>query len=125
MTSNFKKMNNSNISKKKIDELKHRHPDRVPVIVCDVKNVSNKFIVPINMNVAEFLVILRKKVDLTPQESIYIFIKKNIKNTNTNTQQVIIPATSLTIGTIYSEHKDENGILNLIYDKEAVFGFNQ
>jgi GABA(A) receptor-associated protein len=116
----LKNMEYSPVSKKKIEDMLNKHPDRVPIVISSnsyKENGQHRFIVPNNITIAEFMKILRKKISLRPEEAIFIFVKDNtIKNGD-----VMVPSSS-TVGSIYNEYKDMNLILNLIYEKESVFG---
>jgi hypothetical protein len=61
--------------------------------------------------------ILRNKVSLKPEEAIFIFVKDK----SLNNDAFMVPASS-SIESIYNQYKDNNLVLNLIYEKEAVFG---
>ena len=85
--------------------------NRVPIIV-DSKIIldKNKFIVPRDMIIAQFMYILRKKLDVNPGEAIFLLCRNNIV------------MTSDSINTIYERYKEEDGFLYLIITKENTFG---
>ena len=106
-------------NKNKIDSLLKKYPDRIPIITSSksIKDkCENKFVVPLTMTASEFIIIFRKKVNLASTESIFLFIK-DIKNNN----DVIIQS-STTFESLYQQYKDSNNILNIVIEKEAVFG---
>jgi microtubule-associated protein 1 light chain len=118
MTTN--KMDYSPVSKKKIEEMLNKHPNRVPIIISSTsfkEHGQHRFIVPNNITVSEFMKILRNKVSLKQEEAIFIFVKDK----SLNNDAVIVPSSS-SIESIYNQYKDNNMVLNLIYEKEAVFG---
>ena len=84
---------------------------RVPIIV-DSKIIldKNKFIVPRDMIIAQFMYILRKKLDVNPGEAVFLLCRNNIV------------MTSDSINTIYERYKEEDGFLYLIITKENTFG---
>lgn len=101
-------------------ELFKKYPDRIPVIIEKSKNEKffssnnkNKFLVPRDTTISEFMCILRKKIIVDKNSSIYIF---------TNNKNKILLSGSNSIGTIYNQHKDEDGFLYLEYCYENVFG---
>ncbi len=118
MTTN--KMNYSPVSKKKIEEMLIKHPNRVPIIISSTsfkEHGQHRFIVPNNITICEFMKILRNKVSLKPEDAIFIFVNdKSLKN-----NAIMVPS-SASVESIYNQYKDQNLILNLIYEKEAVFG---
>ena len=121
----FSKQNNKN-NKNKIETLLKKYPDRVPIIITsrsinlkdnNTNNTNNtNFIVPSNITIAEFIIILRKRIKIYKEESIFMFVIDNI------TKKDIMVQSSITIDTLYSQYKDENLILNLYVEKESVFG---
>jgi hypothetical protein len=115
----------SDFSRKKIEILLRKYPDRVPIIISSksIKHNVNRFITPLNMTISEFIVILRQKIQIVPSDAIYIFIKQKSKNTDNNTINTdIMVQPSATIGTLYDMYKDDNMVLNILFEKEAVFG---
>ncbi len=128
-TENKVKYNNINtidspqFTRKKIEQLLFKHPDRIPIVISSVSHKEhgvNRFIVPVDMTVGGFMTLLRKKVELAATETIFIFIKKN--NDGTISTGDIIATTSATLGSLYEQYKDDKLVLNLIYEKENVFG---
>ncbi len=96
-----------------------KYPDRVPVFVTRGSNdrqlnliTNNKFIVPDGITVGQFMTIIRKKIDLTPEMALFIFVKSNI-----------LPVQSSTMGTLYNQYKNDDGLLEIQYCGENTFGF--
>lgn len=112
-------------NKSKKDKLKEsvkriidKYPDRVPIFVTksrtdkNLKDISqNKFIVPDGITAGQFLSIIRKKIDLTPELALFIFINKDI-----------LPANSTTMGVLYNQYKNNDGLLEIQYCGENTFG---
>lgn len=111
-------INNSNIDNEKINRLIKKYPNRVPVIVNKMKNSQLpdidkvKYLVPGEMTLAQFMVILRKKIKLNESDSIFIF-------TNNDT----LVSTSSIISCIYNEYKSSNDLLYLYYIECNTFGY--
>ena len=55
--------------------------------------------------------VIRKRLKLTSDKSIYLFINEKI-----------IPTTSALLGEIYEKYKDEDGFLYISYGGESTFG---
>jgi GABA(A) receptor-associated protein len=130
-SSNSSKYNNINtiespqFTRKKIEQLLSKHPDRIPIVISSVSHKIhgiNRFIVPLDMTVGGFMTLLRKKVELSVNESIFIFVKKNINSQSSVSKGDILAPTSATLGSLYEQHKDDKLVLNLAYEKENVFG---
>ena len=72
---------------------------------------KHKYLVPNDISVGQFVYIIRKRVKLTPEKAIFIFIND------------VLPPTSTLMGDIYNEHKNEDGFLYITYAGENTFGF--
>lgn len=91
-----------------------KYPGRVPVIV-DVndKNLvinKNKYIVPGNLCLAQFIAELRKKINIGSSHSIFILINNKFINSND------------ILSDIYDKNKEIDGFLYMIINIENVFG---
>ena len=105
--------------KESVKRIIDKYPDRVPVFVTRGTNdkhlnliKNNKFIVPEGITVSQFMTIIRKKIDLTPEMALFIFVNNNI-----------LPVQSSTMGTLYHQHKNDDGLLEIQYCGENTFGF--
>jgi len=113
----FKKTFSIEHRKKESQKMLTKYVDRIPIIVeksskCKLKVVSkNKFLVPHGLTLAQFLVILRKRIELNPSETLFLFINDSI-----------LAPTSNSIISLYEEYKDEDNFLYLSYCNENVFG---
>ena len=94
-----------------------QHPDRIPVVVecSDKLHVlhplkKNKFIVPYELTLGQFIFIIRKHMQLDPVHAIFVFINNKLH-----------PATSA-MGEIYPSQKDEDGFMYLDVFHESTFG---
>jgi GABA(A) receptor-associated protein len=103
----------------KIQNLLNKYPDRVPIVITSktyIKDNQLRFAVPQNLTITQFMVLLRTKIELKPEEAIFFFVKDN------DTGQDIMVQSSVTIEYLYTQYKDKDSILNLFFEKEAVFG---
>ena len=71
---------------------------------------KRKFLVPNDISVAQFMWIIRKRIQLPSEKAIFLFVNKTI------------PQSSSTMGQIYTSHKDEDGFLYIAYSGENTFG---
>lgn len=92
----------------------HSHPFQV---ICEKNEKSDiaeidkkKYLVPQDLTVSQFVYVIRKRIKLAAEKSIFIFINN-----------VIPPSTAL-MSAIYEEHKDEDGFLYITYSGENTFG---
>ncbi|XP_002163079.2 gamma-aminobutyric acid receptor-associated protein-like 2 [Hydra vulgaris] len=97
-------------------KIRSKYPDRIPVVVekaprSTIQDIDKrKFLVPSDLTVAQFMYIIRKRIQLAPEKAMFLFVNK------------VLPATSATMGAIYEEHKDEDGFLYIAYSGENTFG---
>ena len=93
-----------------------KYPDRIPVIVektggSDIPDIDKcKFLVPKDLTVGQFVYVIRKRIKLSPEKAIFIYINNTL------------PPTSQLVSAIYEEHKSEDGFLWLKYAGENTFG---
>jgi len=111
------KVNNSFEKRAKESALiRQKYPERVPIIVEKVKSSSVpqidkiKYLTPKDLSVSQFVYVIRKRIKLSEQEAIFLFIDGNI------------PCSSSYLGQVYEEFKDEDGFLYINYTNENVFG---
>ena len=98
-------------------KVKKKYFNRVPCIVeksskCFKINEidKRKFLVPQDLNMGQFIYIIRKRLKVAPQEAIFIFVNDSI------------PPSSSTIAEIYNKQKDQDGFLYFRYSSENTFG---
>lgn len=98
------------------NKIKSKYPDRVPVIVEKVNGSlvddidKRKYLVPNDITVAQFMWIIRKRINMPPEKALFLFIDK------------VVPTSSMTMGEIYVDHKDQDGFLYIQYSGENTFG---
>tara|TARA_B110000211_G_C14032913_1_gene533064 strand:- start:55 stop:405 length:351 start_codon:yes stop_codon:yes gene_type:complete len=96
--------------------IKNIYPNRIPVIVeknkdSDIINIrKNKYLVPQDLTISQFLYVIRKRIKLTDEQSIFIFIGNKI------------PCPHSLIKEIYIKEKHTDGFLYVKYSGENVFG---
>ena len=96
--------------------VKQKYPDRVPVILSygvhsTIPNMEkNKFLVPSNITIGEFISVVRKRLCMTEESAIFLFIRNHI------------PPMSCTMAELYSKYTDTDGFLYITYSDEATFG---
>ena len=113
------KYKNNNIDKRIIEfkKIKQKYPERIPVIIepnWESKKLKvidkSKYLVENDLTVAQLLFVIRKRVELEPQEAIYLFFNNKFY------------PTSELIKNIYNTEKDEDGFLYVKYIMENTFG---
>lgn len=94
-----------------------KYPERVPIIIekanekDDIATIDkNKYLVPKDTTLHEFIIIIRKRIRLEPSKTMFVIINSHL-----------CPG-SKTIGEIYDDDKDEDGFLYIKYTSENTFG---
>lgn len=95
-----------------------KYPDRIPVII-DRANErvgildKNKYLIPKELPLASFHKIIRKRITLSPEEALFIFIEG---------ANIVACATD-SIADMWTKYRNaDDGLLYLIYGKEETFG---
>lgn len=95
-----------------------KYPDRIPIICQKSKSANStcpiidkqKYLVPHDLSIGQYMYILRKRLHLSSEKALYIFINGTI------------PSVGNLIKNIYHEHKDPDGFLYIYYNLENTFG---
>lgn len=93
-----------------------KYPDRIPVICERLKHINTpdidkkKFLVPSDLTVGQFIYVVRKRIKLTPEQAIYLFVDG------------MIPPTSALLSNCYENNRDPDGFLYVKYCCENTFG---
>jgi GABA(A) receptor-associated protein len=112
---NFK----SSFSLEKRKELSNKiftkYKDKIPIIIQskNIKCKKIKFLVHKHDDFSFFLLILRKFIEIQPDDALFTFINDTI------------PVNSESVGSIYKKFKDEDGFLYVNISLESTFGFSK
>ena len=71
---------------------------------------KKKYLVPADLTVGQFVYVIRKRIKLSPEKAIFIFVNN------------VLPPTAALMSSIYDEHKDDDGFLYIAYSGENTFG---
>ena len=102
---------------KEATRIKTKYPELIPVICekygnSEVPEIDRrKYLVPPDLTMGQFIYVVRKRIKINAQKSIFMFIN--------NTK--LVPTSSL-ISSIYESHKDNDGFLYIGYSGENTFG---
>jgi GABA(A) receptor-associated protein len=82
----------------------------LPQVICEKVEKSDiatidkkKYLVPADLTVGQFVYVIRKRIKLSPEKAIFIFVDE------------VLPPTAALMSSIYEEHKDEDGFLYITY----------
>lgn len=96
--------------------IKRKYPDRIPVIVekterSEIETIDKrKFLVPNDLTVGQFVYVIRKRIKLSPEKAIFLFVNGTL------------PPTAALMSTVYHEHMDIDQFLYVKYSGENTFG---
>lgn len=105
---------------KKATELRQKYPAQVPIIVEKTEKSKlpalekEKFLVPLDITVGQFIHIIRKRLKLNSTTALFIFVKSKGRWN-------MIPVSAL-ISQVYKEHADPTGFIFVNYSGENTFG---
>ena len=90
-----------------------KYPDKVPVIIAssNIKLIKSKFLVNNDMTFGQLVIILKKYVELSSTETLYLCASNYVS----------IKLSSI-ISETWERYRDEDGFLYLILNKENTFG---
>ncbi|KAJ8748880.1 hypothetical protein K2173_013312 [Erythroxylum novogranatense] len=114
--SSFKQEHDFEKRQAESSRIREKYPDRVPVIVekaerSDIPNIDKKkYLVPADLTVGQFVYVIRKRIKLSAEKAIFIFVDN------------VLPPTGSVLSKIYDEKKDDDGFLYVTYSGENTFG---
>lgn len=71
---------------------------------------TNRYLVPADLTVGQFVYVIRKRIRLSPEKAIFVFVRN------------VLPPTAALMSSVYEDHKDEDGFLYVAYSGENTFG---
>ena len=97
--------------------VKRKYPNRIPVIVERAPNCNEiedidktKYLVPGDLTVGQFIYVIRKRIKLSSEKALFIFINDTM------------PTISENMAIVYNKNEDEDGFLYITYSGENTFG---
>jgi GABA(A) receptor-associated protein len=116
VNTSFKEAHTFEKRKEESTKIREKYPDRIPII-CEKKGNTDipqldkkKYLVPNDINISQFMYIIRKRIKLEPEKAIFLFINNKL------------PVSNTLISEIYKFNKDEDGFLYINYSGETTFG---
>ena len=94
-----------------------KYPSRKPIVVeaasgADVPPIDkHKYLVPTDITCGQFLYIIRKRIQLEAERALFLYTEGNL-----------LPPSSMLIGTLYTNLRNQDGFLYLCYTTENSFG---
>lgn len=114
--STFKERHPFDQRKKEAQRVRAKYPDRIPIIAeiapkSDIPPLDKvKYLVPADLTCGQFLYVIRKRIKLTPEKALFLFINNTI------------PPTGSVMSQIYEENKEDDLFLYCTVSGETSFG---
>jgi len=117
-TKPFKEQKSLQERKDESSKVREKYQDRVPII-CEKSNVEkdlpfidkNKYLVPADLTVSQFVMVVRNRLCLNETTSLFFFVGRDV---------LLLPSDIL--GAVYERHKDEDGFLYITYSGQNTLG---
>jgi len=113
----FKKTHSFEARQKEAEKILLKYPDKIPIVVeknsrsSDIDTIDkNKYLVPNDLTVGQFQMVIRKRIKLEPEKAIFLFINDTL------------PPSSALMSQVYKEQKDKDLFLYITYSGENTFG---
>jgi GABA(A) receptor-associated protein len=97
------------ISDEEAGKLREKYPNRIPVVVNTTGDLvinRSKYLVPDDLTLGEFIIVLRKRINIKACEAIYMFINGKIYPSNMHLKTIC----------------GENNFISISVAKESTFG---
>lgn len=104
--------------KNEAERILAKYPDRIPVICeraekSDIPDIDKKkYLVPCDLTVGQFVYVIRRRIKLSPEKAIFIFVNN------------VLPPTAALMSSVYEEHKSDDNFLYVTYSGENSFGMD-
>ncbi|KAJ0172195.1 hypothetical protein K1T71_012168 [Dendrolimus kikuchii] len=115
----FKSKKSYATRKEEVMAIKSKFPNKIPLIIERYHKERNlpaldksKFLVPEDITMSQFLVIIRNRIKIKPNQALYLII---------NNRSML--SMSLTMAQAYENYGDEDGFLYITYASQEVFGY--
>ena len=105
MSYKYKESRTLDSRKMEAERILKKYPDRIPVICekhaqSDVPDIDKtKYLVPMDLNVGQFIYVVRKRLKLAPEKALFLFVDGMLPPTGMATSPPPPPATVTVTGT--------------------------
>ena len=117
MKSEFEKKHTLEERKTEANRIIMKYPERIPVICEKEKGLygipdieKSKYLVPCDLTMGQFMYVIRKRLKLSSEQAIFLFINGSI------------PSATSIICDVYEKNRNEDRFLYISYSGENTFG---
>uniref|UniRef100_A0AC35U515 Microtubule-associated proteins 1A/1B light chain 3A n=1 Tax=Rhabditophanes sp. KR3021 TaxID=114890 RepID=A0AC35U515_9BILA len=114
----FKERKTHEFRVKSAIEIRQQHPDKIPVIIERYETERYlplidrcKFLVPNHITIADLMQIIRRRLNLHPEQSFFLMA---------NERSIVSVSTPLDV--VYRNEADIDGFLYIVYTSQQAFG---
>jgi len=114
----FKERRPFHARKNDVLEIRRQQPNKAPLIIERFEGERSlplmdrcKFLVPDHITIAELMHIIRRRLQLHPEQTLFLLVNEKAIATN-----------SMTLSQLYQSEQDADGFLYLVYTSQPAFG---